>query len=134
MDEEDKKKILERRETHKRLSEIILAGTEYSEPLTVKTVDGKEYEVTVYALSDQQYRKALEETGVQPQDLMDRNRLLEHMKLAQIVAAMATKDPGICSVIKPVESFKILEKVLKISDIPFRPPPDLREKQIQPTA
>jgi len=132
--EEKRKEILERRELHKKLSEIVLAGTEYSETVVVKGIDGKEYEVNVYALSDEQYKQAIEASGVNPKSLVDRTEILSHMKLAQAIAPIATRDPEICKVIKPAQSFKILEKVLEISDFPFRSPPDIREKPVQPTA
>jgi len=132
--EEKRKETLERREFHKKLSEIILAGTEYFETVTVKGIDGKDYEVPVYALSDEQYRQAIESSGVNPKSLVDRTEILSHMKLAQAIAPIATRDPDICKVIKPAQSFMILEKVLAISDFPFRATSDIREKPVQPAA
>jgi len=134
LEEDEKKAILERREAHRKLSEIILAGTEYSEKVVVKGIDGKDYEVTVHALSDEQYRQAAEAAGMSSKDMIDRSAVLAHWKLAQAIAPIATRDPDICKVLKPAQSFKILEKVIAISDFPFRAPTDVRQEQVQPTA
>jgi len=134
LEEDEKRKILERREVHRKLSEIILAGTEYSEQVTVKCIDGKEYEVTVYALSDEQYRQAVEAAGLSSKQMMDREEVLAHWKVAQAIAPIATRDAEICKVLKPAQVFKILQKVIDISDFPFRVPTDIREKPVQPTA
>jgi len=134
MDEEEKKKILERREAHKKLSEIIAAGTAHCEPVTVKGMDGQDHEVDVYALSDEQFKRAIRNAGVNPRDLETRENLMQHIEFAQAVAPIATRDPDICKVIKPAESFAILKKVLDISDFPFRANADIREKPVQPTA
>jgi len=135
MDEEEKKKeILARREAHKKLSEIIVAGTEYSETIVVKGIDNQDHEVTVYAVNDEDYRKAIKMAGMESKDLLDRNAVLAHWGLANAIAPIATRDPDICKVIKPAQSFKILEKVIAISDFPFRAPTDVREKPLQPTA
>jgi len=132
--EEKRKEILERREQHKKLSEIILAGTEYSETVVVKGIDNQDHEVTVYALSDEDYRKAIKIAGMESKDLLDRNAVLAHWGLANAIAPIATKDPDICKVIKPAQSFKILEKVIDISDFPFRGPAEPSEKPVQPAA
>jgi len=134
MDEEKKKRILEIREGHRKLSEIILAGTEYSETVEVVALDGEKYEVRVYALSDEQYRSAVEKAGLSSKQMMDKEEILGHWKLAQTIAPIATRDPGICSALKPAQTFRILEKVLKISDFPFRGPAIPSEKPVQPAA
>jgi len=133
MDEEKKKRILEIREGHRKLSEIILAGTDY---VTVKALDGTEYDVKVHALSDEEIREAIEKTGVDFKDLMNQSNptILGHWKLAQAIAPMATEDPDICKAIQPGESMKIMKKVWELSDVPFRAPPDIREKPVQPAA
>ena len=132
--EERRKEILERRAENRRLSEIILAGTEYSESVTVKGVDGKDYDMQVHALSDEEYRSAIEAAGLSSKDLMDRGEVLAHWKLAQAIAPIATRDPNICKALKPAQTFKILEKVIQISDFPFRAPTNISEKPVQPTA
>ena len=134
MEENEKKAILERREAHRKLSEIILAGTEYSETVVVKGIDGKDHEIQVHALSDEEYRSAIEKAGLSSQAMMDRTEVLGHWKLAQAIAPIATRDPDICKVLKPAQSFKILEKVIAISDFSFRAPTGVRREQVQPTA
>jgi len=134
LEENEKKAILERREAHRKLSEIILAGTEYSEKVVVKGIDGKDYEVTVYAVSDEDYRRAIKIAGMDSKELLDRNAVLAHWGLANALAPIATRDPEICKVIKPAQSFRILEKVIAISDFPFRAPTNVRTEPVQPTA
>jgi len=124
----------ERSEVHKKLSERILAGTEYFEIVTVKGVDRKDHEIAVYALSDEEYRNAVVAAGLSSKDMMDREAVLAHWKLAQAIAPIATRDPNICKNIMPAQTFRILEKVIAISDFPFREPTDIREKSVQPTA
>jgi len=132
--EEKRREILERREAHRKLSERIVAGTEYSETIVVKGIDKQDHEVTVYAVSDEDYRKAIKIAGMESKDLLDRSAVLAHWGLANAIAPIATRDPDICKVIKPAQSFKILEKVIEMSDFPFRAPTDIREKPVQPTA
>lgn len=123
----------EREKAHKKLSEVILKGVEYSEIITVIGTDKKDHKVRVYAISDRQYRRIVEESGISPKLLLDRNEILSHLKFAEVAASVATKDPEICDSIKPLESFKILRKVIEISDFPFPAPsnvqPDQREQE-----
>jgi len=121
-----------RESAHKKLSEILLKGPEYSEVITVKGIDNKDHKVRVYAIADYAYRQIVDESGISPKLLLDRNEILSHMKFAQCAAAVATKDPDICKVIKPLEAFKILRKTLEISDFPFRAAENVQQDQREP--
>lgn len=134
MSEEKRKEVLERREAHRKLSERIAAGTEYSETVVVKGIDNQDHEVTVYAVNDEDYQKAIRISGMESKDLLDRNAVLAHWGLAIAIAPIATRDPNICKFIKPAQSFKILEKVIEISDFPFRAPTVVRPEQVQSAA
>jgi len=125
----------EKTATNRKLSEMILTGTEYFETVTVKALDGKEYNVKVHALNDEELREAIEKTGVDFKDLMNQSNptIIGHWKLAQAIAPMATRDPQVCKALKPAESLKILKKVFEMSDLPFRAPTEPSGKPVQPS-
>ena len=61
--EERRREIQEIREAHEPLAQIVVKGTEYHEPVTVKTVDKKEHSVEVYALSEKDLIEAFQSAG-----------------------------------------------------------------------
>ena len=64
MSEERRREIQEIREAHARIAQIVVKGTEYHEPVTVKTVDKKEHSVAVYALSEKDLIEAFQSSGI----------------------------------------------------------------------
>lgn len=135
--DERKREILERRERHRKLSEVILAGTEYFETIAVRGRDGKDHEVDVYALSEREFREALANCGVDPSDLGRRERLAQNLQFVDTIARIATRDPEIDAVLAPQETAKIMMKAFEISGLsgPFRPSPgDVRGEPLEPGA
>jgi hypothetical protein len=117
MNEEKKQAILERRVASRKLSEMIEQGIRYHEPVTVRAVDGKEYEVEVHAFSEDEFRELFEAAGADPRDIGNRDKLVQNMKFLGNVAAKATRDPAIGSVLLPNESAKIMMKCFEISGL-----------------
>jgi|GEM_PF-1115882 len=106
---------------HRRLSEQILQGTRFHEPVTVRCTDGEEHQVDVYAISDEQIRIAFEAAGVEVKDLENAKELFENLKLPQkmklfsVVAAGATRDPKIGEVLLPLQTAPIALKAFELS-------------------
>ena len=103
------------REEHKKLSEMILAGTDWYETLTVRGVDGKDHEVRVYAVSDHDLREAIRTAGIDAADIGNREKLLAHMDFTAKVACMATGDPELCKALVPGEAPRIAAKAFELS-------------------
>lgn len=117
MDEEKKQEILARRVENRKLSEIIQQGTRCHESVSVKGIDGEEHTVEVYALSENEFRELFEGAGADPRDIGNRDKLVQNMKFLGNVAAKATRDEQICSVLMPNESAKIMMKAFEISGL-----------------
>jgi hypothetical protein len=117
MSEERRREIQEIREVHKRLADIIVAGTEYHEPVTVKTVDKKEHSVEVYALSEKDLIDAFQASGQDLKDIGNQDRLISNMKLMNEIAARATRQPEIGKILLPMQSAPIAMKALEISGL-----------------
>ena len=117
MSEERRREIQEIREAHKRLADIIVAGTEYHEPVTVKTVDKKEHSVEVYALSEKDLIEAFQASGQDLKDIGNQDRLISNMKLMNEIAARATRQPEIGKILLPMQSAPIAMKALEISGL-----------------
>jgi len=52
MKDEEKKQILETRKTHQKLSRMILQGTDFRQPMSVRGIDGKTYEIILRPLGE----------------------------------------------------------------------------------
>jgi len=116
--------MLATRAEHKRLSEMIPSGTEYSETVTVLGIDKKEHIVKVYPLSDQALNEILSETGVELADIGNRKKIVSNLKLLQLVASKATHDRDICSYLMPLQSLPIALKTFELSGLTEGPKPE----------
>ena len=126
MTEEEKRReeSLMTRAEHKRLSEMIPAGTEYSEVVTVQGTDKKEHTVRVYPLSDQALREILADTGTELADIGNRTKVVSNLKLLGLIATKASHDPDICSYLMPLQSLPIALKALELSGMTEGPKPE----------
>lgn len=126
MSEEEKKReeILKVRAEHKRLSEMIQEGSRYHESVEVKTIDGEKHTVEVYALSENEFRELFEGAGVDPRDIGNRDKLVQNMKFLGTVAAKATRDEQICSILMPNQSAEIMLRCFAISGLAEGPKPE----------
>lgn len=113
--EERRRTAKEMGDAHKRLADIVVAGTEYHEPVTIKTVDNKEHSVEVYALSELDLIEAFEAAGQDLRDIGNKDKLVSNMKLMDDVAARATKQPNIGKILLPLQSAPIAMKALELS-------------------
>jgi len=116
-EESGRKEIMEIREAHKKLADIILAGTQYSEVVTVKAVDGKEHSVDVYALSEKDLVEAFQEGGQDLRDVGKQGKIIDNLKLMGALAARATRQPNIISLLMPMQSAPIAMKALEMSGL-----------------
>jgi hypothetical protein len=123
-EERRRQEVLNIRAEHKRLSEMIPAGIEYSEMVTVQGTDKKAHTVQVYPLSDQALKEVLMEAGADLGDIGDRGKLVSNLKLLQLVAVKATKDPDICKVLMPLQSLPIALKAFELSGLTEGPKPE----------
>jgi hypothetical protein len=103
---------------------MIEKGTAFHESIKVNAIDKKEYDVEVYPLSDADFAAVFEECGVDPTDLGNRNKLVANLKFLQKIAATATRDDNICTVLMPNESAKIMMKTFELSGLTASPKPD----------
>jgi hypothetical protein len=124
-EEKRRQEILTIREEHKRLGDMIEQGTAYFEIVTVKGIDKKDHDVRVYPLSDQALKDVLTQTGAELTDIGNRDKLLSNLKLLQLVAAKATRDPNICNVLMPLQSLPIALKAFELSGLTEGPKPEL---------
>jgi hypothetical protein len=132
MSEEQKQAILERRAENRKLSERVQQGTRYHEPVKVKTIDGNEYEVEVYALSEDEFLELFEAAGVDPRDIGKPDKLVQNLKFSRSVAAKATRDENIGSVLMPTTSAEIMLKVFEISSLRPARVESFQQGNIQP--
>ena len=126
MSEEERRRqeILATRAEHKRLSEMIALGTEYSEIVRVQGIDKKNHEVKVYPLSDQALKDVLIEAGAELADIGDRKKVVSNLKLLQLVAVKATRDLDICKFLMPLQSLPIALKAFELSGLTEGPKPE----------
>jgi hypothetical protein len=115
--EERRREIQEIREAHDRISQIVVQGTEYHEPVTIKTIDKKEHSVEVYALSEKDLIEALQSAGQDLKDIGNQDKLISNLKLMSEVAARATRQPEIGKILLPLQSAPIALKALEISGL-----------------
>jgi len=113
--EERRKEILETRQAHAKLAEILVEGTHYNEPVTVKTIDKKEHTVDVYALSEKGLVAAFEQAGANLKDIGDQEKIVSNLKLMGMLAAHAARQADLVGFLMPLESVKIALKALEIS-------------------
>jgi len=123
-EERRRQEILTTRAEHKRLSEMITLGTEYSETVTVQGTDKKDHAVQVYPLSDKALKDVLMEAGAELADIGDRKKVVSNLKLLQLVAVKATRDPDICKVLMPLQSLPIALKAFELSGLTEGPKPE----------
>ena len=123
-EESRRQETLAVRAEHKRLSEMIPLGTEYSETVTVLGIDKKDHAVKVYPLSDQALRDVLVEAGAELADIGDRKKVVSNLKLLQLVATKATRDPEICKYLMPLQSLPIALKAFELSGLTEGPKPE----------
>ena len=115
--------ILTVRAEHKRLSEIIVRGTDYHETMKVRGIDGKEYSVDVHPMTDQEFVNACAKADIHTSKDDASVDLGSNMKLLAAVAAVVTEDPKIAEVLAPFETAKIGKKVLELSGLGADPKP-----------
>jgi hypothetical protein len=115
--EERRREVQEIRDAHERIAQIVVKGTEYHEPVTVKTVDKKEHAIEVYALSEKDLIEAFESSGQDLKDIGNQDKLISNMKLMSEVAARATRQPDIGKILLPLQSAPIALKALEISGL-----------------
>jgi hypothetical protein len=115
--EERRREIQEIREAHDRIAQIVVKGTEYHEPVTVKTVDKKEHSVEVYALSEKDLIEAFQSSGQDLKDIGNPDKLLSNLKLMSELAARATRQPEIGKMLLPLQSAPIAVKALELSGL-----------------
>jgi len=123
-EERRRQEILTTRAEHKRLSEMIPAGTEYSELVTVVGVDKRQHAVKVYPLSDKALNEVLTASGAELADIGKREKVVSNLKLLQLVAVKATKDPNICEFLMPLQSLPIALKAFELSGLTEGPKPE----------
>jgi hypothetical protein len=123
-EERRRQETLAVRAEHKRLSEMIPLGTEYSETVIVLGTDKKEHAVNVYPLSDQALRDVLVEAGAELADIGNREKVVSNLKLLQLVATKATHDRDICSYLMPLQSLPIALKAFELSGLTEGPKPE----------
>jgi hypothetical protein len=122
-EERRRQEILNTRTEHKRLSEIIVRGTDYHETVKVRGIDGKEYSVDVHAMTDQEFVRACADADIHaPKDGTSVD-LGSNMKLLAAIAAVVAQDPKIAEVLAPFETAKIGKRVLEISGLGPDPKP-----------
>jgi len=117
MSEERRREIQEIREAHARIAQIVVQGTEYHEPVTVKTVDKKEHSVEVYALSEKDLIEAFQSSGQDLKDIGNPDKLMSNLKLMSELAARATRQPEIGKILMPLQSAPIAVKALELSGL-----------------
>jgi hypothetical protein len=117
MTEERRREIQEIREAHERIAQIVVKGTEYHEPVTVKTVDKKEHSVEVYALSEKDLIEAFQSSGQDVKDIGNPDKLMSNLKLMSELAARATRQPEIGKILLPLQSAPIAVKALELSGL-----------------
>jgi riboflavin biosynthesis pyrimidine reductase len=123
-EERRRQEILTTRAEHKRLSEMIPLGTEYSELVTVQGIDKKDHAVKVHPLSDQALKEVLMEAGAELADIGDRKKVVSNLKLLQLVAVKASRDPDICEFLMPLQSLPIALKAFELSGLTEGPKPE----------
>ena len=126
MNEEERRRqeVLETRAEHKRLSEIIVRGKDYHEIVKVRGIDGKEYDVDIHPLNDEEFVAACAAANIHLPPGATATDLGTSVKLLSALAAAITGDPKIASVLAPLETAKIGGKVLEISGISSGPKPE----------
>ena len=131
MDEKEKQEIMARRAENQRIAIRIEQGTRHHEPVKVFGTDGKEHDVEVYALSDDQFAEVFEEAGVDPRDIGNRDKLVQNLKFLRTIARVATGDPNITSNILANESAKIMMKAFEVSRLTPAKVESFREGDLQ---
>jgi hypothetical protein len=103
---------------------MITLGTEYSETVTVQGTDRKDHAVKVYPLSDEALKDVLVEAGAELADIGNREKMVSNLKLLQLVAVKATRDPHICQFLMPLQSLPIALKAFELSGLMEGPKPE----------
>lgn len=99
------------------VAQIVVQGTEYHEPVTVKTVDMKEHSVEVYALSEKDLIESFQSSGQDLKDIGNPDKLMSNLKLMSELAARATRQPDIGKILLPLQSAPIAVKALELSGL-----------------
>jgi len=123
-EEKRRQEILTTRAEHKRLSEIIIRGKDYHEIVRVRGIDGKEYDIGIHPLNDEEFVAACAAANIHLPPGATGTDLGTSVKLLSALAAAITGDPKIASVLAPLETAKIGGKVLEISGISSGPKPE----------
>jgi len=115
--------MLTTRAEHKRLSEMIVRGEDYHETVKVRGIDGKEYDIDIHPLNDEEFVAACAAADLHLPPGATMTDVGPTMKLFSALAAAATGDPKIASVLVPLETAKIGGRVLDISGLKGDPKP-----------
>jgi len=132
MDEDKRHEILAKRAENQKISVKIEQGTRYHETVKVYGTDRAEHDIEVYALSDDQFREAFENAGVDPADIGNPGKLIQNMKFMGAIARLATGDPAITANVLPNEPAKIMMKVFEISKLSSGKVESFQPGDIQP--
>jgi hypothetical protein len=112
--EKRREEILQARQDFQRLSEMIRAGTEFSETVRVFGIDKQEHDIRVYAVSGKQFREALRSSKVPAVDIGNKEKLLENLDFMASLASAAARDPNLDDVLLPNEAAKIAIKAFEL--------------------
>ena len=107
----------EKKDANRKLSEILTEDMKCHEPVKVRAIDGLEYEIEVYALSDDDFQNILETSNANPAELGNRDKLLTNMKFMREIAKAATRDERIASFLLPNEAMKVMMKTFELSGL-----------------
>jgi len=118
MSEEEREEILKIREAHKRLSDVIVRGTDYHETVKVRGIDGQESEIEVRPVNDEEFCTAAQTAGIPVRPEVDFG---SNLKLLAALAALVSGDPKLGKVLIPLETSKIGAKVLELSGLTASP-------------
>jgi hypothetical protein len=107
------------RAEHRRLSEQIVEGDQYSEPVTVTGIDNKEHQVDIYVVNDEDFRACLHETNLS--DMSGKGlqeNALKGMDFLAALAKKATRDPELTKFTDSNGVATIANKALQLRTIP----------------
>jgi hypothetical protein len=123
-EEERRQEILKIREEHKRLSDVIVRGSDYHETMKVRGIDGQEYEIEVRPVNDEEFCTAAQAAGIPVPEAGAKVDFGSNLKLLAALAAVVSGDPKLGKVLVPLETSKIGAKVLELSGLTASPKPE----------
>ena len=119
--EESRRRILKAREENKRIAQLIMEGTSHYEMVEVRGLDRQTHKFAVYPLSDGNLAELLNSTGVDLEDIGNKNKLSSNMQFLQKGAALVTGVDDVGKVLMPLESLKLILKAFELSGLTGAP-------------